>query len=414
MNKNTLVQASRIIISFLFVFGAISKLVSMPFFDGMVAELFLGEDYFNKPKAMFWVQLATRVLVAIELVLGIALLQNKWFKKWVLPATMATLVLFTIHLFYEGFSKPNGFIEGNCGCFGDILPMNNLESILKNVVGLVLGVYVWLKYKGQDFVSWASPTLVGLVTMFTLSFGIKSFEALPESNFTLDNREASAPILSLDSTEETTAEIAAEEPAEETKVETTKPKEPEKEVVVPLLKEDEIDEKDGVEGPPLTAPADEVVSPGNITKNLLNSFAPGVKALDLNSGTKLVALFSMTCSHCQEVYSDICSMNGSGKLPKVHLVNYGSNYEENYFFSQAGDCKHPHDLIEDYGKFKRMLEGRTYPRILVYKNGELAKEWDVDSYTKSSFMNYFGVTESDLKKEEDDGGLKLEGGKSPW
>ena len=80
-----IIQISRILLSFLFVFGAISKLISMPFFDGMVAELILGPDYFNQPKSMLLVQWLTRILVALELWIGIALLQNKGFKKITLP-----------------------------------------------------------------------------------------------------------------------------------------------------------------------------------------------------------------------------------------------------------------------------------------------------------------------------------------
>ncbi|HAY89849.1 MAG TPA: hypothetical protein DCY51_10435, partial [Bacteroidetes bacterium] len=176
MNKDILLKSGRLILSFLFVFGAVSKLVSMPFFDGMVAELLLGENYFDNPSGMIWVQWLTRILVAIELVLGIALLQNKWFKQLVLPATMAMLVLFTIHLFYEGFKQVNGFTEGNCGCFGDILPMTNLESIIKNVIGMAIGVFVWLKYtKDSVFSSWVAPFFLGLITLFTLSFGVKSY-----------------------------------------------------------------------------------------------------------------------------------------------------------------------------------------------------------------------------------------------
>ena len=66
----------------------------MPFFDGMVAELLLGKDYFDNPVGMIWVQWLTRILVAAELVLGLALLQNKWFKKIVLPATLGMLLLY--------------------------------------------------------------------------------------------------------------------------------------------------------------------------------------------------------------------------------------------------------------------------------------------------------------------------------
>ena len=178
MNKELLLKIGRLILSFLFVFGAVSKLVSMPFFDGMVAELLLGENYYDHPSGMLWIQWFTRILVAAELVLGIAILQNKWFKSLVLPATMGMLVLFTIHLFYEGFRQVNGFTEGNCGCFGDILPMTNLESIIKNVIGMAIGVFIWFKYnKDNVFASWVAPTFLGLITLFTLSFGVKSYEA---------------------------------------------------------------------------------------------------------------------------------------------------------------------------------------------------------------------------------------------
>lgn len=102
-----IIQISRILLSFLFVFGAISKLISMPFFDGMVAELILGPDYFNQPKSMLLVQWLTRILVALELWIGIALLQNKGFKKITLPLTLITLLLFTIHLIYESLKKEN-------------------------------------------------------------------------------------------------------------------------------------------------------------------------------------------------------------------------------------------------------------------------------------------------------------------
>jgi hypothetical protein len=165
MKINRLVQFGRILLSFLFVFGAVSKLVSMPFFDGMVAELLLGKNYFDNPSGMTWVQWLTRALVAIELVLGLALLQGKWFIKIVLPATMGMLILFTIHLFYEGFSQVNGFTEGNCGCFGDVLPMTNLESIIKNALGMLAGIFVWIKYRKEDlFAGWVAPSILGLIT----------------------------------------------------------------------------------------------------------------------------------------------------------------------------------------------------------------------------------------------------------
>ena len=396
MNKNTLAQIGRILLSFLFVFGAVSKLVSMPFFDGMVAELLLGKDYFDNPVGMTWVQWLTRILVAAELVLGLALLQNKWFKKIVLPATLGMLVLFTIHLFYEGFRQVNGFTEGNCGCFGDVLPMTNLESIIKNVIGMLIGIYVLLTFKKEDvFKSWVSPTLLGVITLFTLSFGIKSYEAVAPS--VLDELGTIPAIELMQADSIAQAAIAESET---------------------ILAETEIDVTEKIINKPSvdsvkTSKVVSVKTPSDLTLELLYKYAPSIKSQNIASGIKMVCLFSMTCSHCQEVYRDLSAMKSSGKLPKLFLVNYGTEYEQNYFFSQAGDSKDAHSRTEDFTHFKRMLEGKTYPRILVIKNGKIEKEWDVDTYEKSYVMRYFGIEKLEEKKS---GGLQLElqSGGSPW
>ena len=396
MNKNTLAQIGRILLSFLFVFGAVSKLVSMPFFDGMVAELLLGKDYFDNPVGMIWVQWLTRILVAAELVLGLALLQNKWFKKIVLPATLGMLVLFTIHLFYEGFRQVNGFTEGNCGCFGDVLPMTNLESIIKNLIGMLIGIYVLLTFKKEDvFKSWVSPTLLGVITLFTLSFGIKSYEAVAPS--VLDELGTIPAIELMQADSIAQAAIAESET---------------------ILAETEIDVTEKIINKPSidsvqTSKVVSVKTPSDLTLELLYKYAPSIKSQNLASGIKMVCLFSMTCSHCQEVYRDLSAMKSSGKLPKLFLVNYGTEYEQNYFFSQAGDSKDAHSRTEDFTHFKRMLEGKTYPRILVIKNGKIEKEWDVDTYEKSYVMRYFGIEKLEEKKS---GGLQLElqSGGSPW
>lgn len=393
MNKELLLKIGQLILSFLFIFGAVSKLISMPFFDGMVAELLLGENYFDNANGMLWVQWLTRILVAAELVLGFALLQNKWFKNLVLPATMGMLVLFTIHLFYEGFRQVNGFTEGNCGCFGDVLPMTNLESIIKNVLGMAIGIYVWLRHnKDNSFASWVAPTFLGVITLFTLSFGVKSYEST-----------AAIPV---------TEELGLTEiPVQNLPVDT---------VVNRIIEEEETTKKPIVK-PKETAPivAKEVTpvvvrkTPSDITLELLYAYAPAIESQNLAYGSKMVCLFSMTCSHCQEVYRDLTAMKTSGKLPNVYLVNYGTEYEQNYFFSQAGNVKSPHTRTEEFSDFKRMLEGKTYPRMLYVKDGKIVKEWDVDTYDKAGFMKYFGITEL---KEQENGGLqlKLKEGDSPW
>lgn len=403
MNKELLLKIGRLILSFLFVFGAVSKLVSMPFFDGMVAELLLGENYYDHPSGMLWIQWFTRILVAAELVLGIAILQNKWFKSLVLPATMGMLVLFTIHLFYEGFRQVNGFTEGNCGCFGDILPMTNLESIIKNVIGMAIGVFIWFKYnKDNVFASWVAPTFLGLITLFTLSFGVKSYEAKAVAPVT--EQLGLTETLVIDSIiplEQDPVKMEQDAVKENSTPPSTTEEEPKK-----------AEAKD--EGLQEEVPAVKQITPSDKTLQLLYTYAPAIESQNLTYGSKIVCLFSMTCSHCQEVYADLVAMKASGKLPNIYLVNYGTEYEQNYFFAQAGNVKSPHTLTEEFPDFKRMLEGKTYPRILYVKDGEILKEWDVDTYEKVGFMKYYGIEK--LEEKKSGGGLQLElkDGASPW
>ena len=403
MNKQLLLKIGRLILSFLFVFGAVSKLVSMPFFDGMVAELLLGENYYDHPSGMLWIQWFTRILVAAELVLGIAILQNKWFKSLVLPATLGMLVIFTIHLFYEGFKQVNGFTEGNCGCFGDILPMTNLESIIKNVIGIAIGVFIWFKFnKDNVFASWVAPTFLGLITLFTLSFGVKSYEAKAVAPVT--EQLGLTETLVIDSIiplEQDPVKMEQDAVKENSTPPSTTEEEPKK-----------AEAKD--EGLQEEVPAVKQITPSDKTLQLLYTYAPAIESQNLAYGSKIVCLFSMTCSHCQEVYADLVAMKASGKLPNIYLVNYGTEYEQNYFFAQAGNVKSPHTLTEEFPDFKRMLEGKTYPRILYVKDGEILKEWDVDTYEKVGFMKYYGIEK--LEEKKSGGGLQLElkDGASPW
>ncbi len=399
-----IVQISRLLLSFLFIFGAVSKLISMPFFDSMVAELILGQDYFNRPQEMILVQWLTRILVALELWIGIALLQNKGFKKVTLTLTLLTLILFTIHLFYESLKKENGFIEGNCGCFGDILPMNNLESIIKNVIGIGLAILAWFKFNNQTFRSWTSSVFLGLVTLFTLSFGVKSYQKAPES---INSTTTSQNITIQDTTDTDFQDsMLIDSPTTPSSNKELLIKKSQK-VITTSEKINKIISKKN------NASSSNRISP-QTTLELLNSYVPDLNKHLQKNDTTLVCLFSMTCSHCQEVYRDISSMKSSSKLPPIYLVNYGSEYEQNYFFTQAGNKNDPHYKIEDFTLFKRLLEGKTYPRILCVSQGNIIKEWDVDSYQKENFMSHFGILKIEKEKLKNGLQLDLNQGNSPW
>ena len=406
MKSKSVFNALRVFLAVVFTFSAISKVISMPFFDGLVAEFLLGENYFDRPQELWWVQVFTRFVVGGELLLGIALLQNRALKNWVIPASIILLILFTVHLFFEGVANENGFVEGNCGCFGDVLPMTILESILKNIVAIGIAIYLWAyarKNGSPSLDSRFSAWVTGLVCLVTLLFGVKSYsmeeidipevQVIPKGASAVDSSEGVGPdTLALDSELVENMEVdSSEKSKEKVKVE--------KKVVEEAPKETTI-----------TSSPEETEKEVIKTIQILNQFGPHSdgKQAELSTGKKLVLMFSMTCSHCQDVYKDICQLSSyaASSIPQIYMYNFGRKFEQDYFFKQAGDCSHPFYRTEDYTSFKRMLEGEDFPRILVLDNGKILQSWGVDSYSKESFMKYFGIEE---KKGEKDP-LKLKGG----
>ncbi len=385
-----LVLIFRFVISALFIFSTVAKLLSLPFFDGMVAELFIGKDYYNHPTAMFWSQLFVRVRIAGEFLLGIAVLQGKYLKSIVLPAISIMLIAFTAHLFYAATVLGKGFIGGNCGCFGDLVPMDNFESIVKNIVSILMVGYIW-KYVNPSrdkLNSLVIVIMVGLVSFLTLLLTIKDYEV---NNEVVEI--SNVDVRTEDTLTDTVQEIRVEDSlvSKETEI---------KEVVIPVVEPEIQTEIEVVAVTPVK------IEPVTV-KRLLDeykSFSNG-ENVDLYKGDKLICMFSMTCGHCQESYKDICGVVSTGKLPATYLLNYGSELDQNYFFSQAG-CKHPHILIGDYGKFQRVLEENDFPRIIHMKDGKVLEEWNLETYSKEKLSEHFDIK---VKKEtNNDGGLELQ------
>ncbi len=127
----------RIIIAFLFIISAVAKMYPSPYFAITTFEVkqlyVLG---FSESFAPYF----SRTLIGIELALGLLLLQPHFLKRIVIPATILMLLVFTTHLTIDTIQ--NGGTSGNCGCFGSLLPMTPIEAIIKNVVAIILLVYL--------------------------------------------------------------------------------------------------------------------------------------------------------------------------------------------------------------------------------------------------------------------------------
>lgn len=85
----------------------------------------------------------SRVIISIEFFLSIAFITPILFKRITLPFSFILLLLFSIYLSYEIIILKK--VDGNCGCFGNMIPMTPRISLVKNILALTLLVYL-LKY----------------------------------------------------------------------------------------------------------------------------------------------------------------------------------------------------------------------------------------------------------------------------
>ena len=185
-----------------------------------------------------------------------------------------------------------------------------------------------------------------------------------------------------------------------------------------------IDVEVKVEDPKLVETVKPVVkkdSKTEATKALLYQNANGKFDIDIENGEKLVCMFSLTCGHCQDAYKDLCAMATQGNLPKMYLYCFGQEFEQNYFFKQAGDnCKDDYVRTENYADFTRLLEGESFPRILAFKNGKIVKSWNIRTYNENAVREFYGIAKPVEKKPKEElietGGNNWggSGGGNPW
>ncbi len=406
-------------------------MITLNFFNDLVAELLLGKNYDTTSEALYYIQILTAGLIAFEILLGALVMQTKNLKKVILPTIQLLLLAFTIHLIYasfnlmsEGKSFVEAFVKGNCGCFGDILPMTNLESILKNLVSMALVGYLWLnvdKLRRSDirFKSYVLPFIIGLITFGSLLLTVKEV-SLPDGDANIiiyPSEEAEKNKISEDSLyppkdtmiKPPAAHIDSEKKPNDQKAEKLNSNKKPVQTNTPSQKP--IKQQNKVEPKPKLTYIDLL--------NRYSQLSDGVKA-DFSKGKKMVCMFSLSCKHCQGTYKKLCKQTGSGKLPNTYLLNSGTKFEENFFFSQAG-CKHPNVRIEDYLEFKRVLNGNAFPYIIYLEEGKIVKSWkaeDLEDSNNPELSNtdkikaYFGI--EDPKPETTPFPMSTGDNESPW
>jgi len=119
-------------------------------------------------------------VVILEILLGIAVLINYRMNltTWIL---LLLIIFFTFLTFYSAaFNKVT-----DCGCFGDAIPLNPWQSFMKDILLLILTVFLFIRRKNYQsvFSSKIGNSILGVVFIFSIAIAYYAIEHLPIIDF---------------------------------------------------------------------------------------------------------------------------------------------------------------------------------------------------------------------------------------
>lgn len=345
MNKKNISWTIRIIVALLFIVSAVAKISKgwisdFPFIDfspyfaistfEVKQLLTLG---FSETVAPYF----SRILIGIEFALGFLLLHNDFLKRITIPATIGLLVVFIIHLSYVTFSV--GGNSGNCGCFGELIPMTPIEAIIKNFIAV--GLLVWLyqiqeKDKKSNFWILTTVTLACILGLFMLA----PMKAATTSS-SLDTNDI--VLIDTISHVKDTVQVTEIKAIDSSKIKVEK--------VVEETKKD--------------------VGPKQAVSGYSEFYA------DIDKGQKILCFFVPGCEHCREAAKDLNALQKKHKdFPQVQIVFMDEEAEKiPDFFKYAGK-QFPYKVIDVIPFWTKLGTGKDTPGVVYLHNGNVIKFFD--------------------------------------
>ncbi len=333
--KKHLPWAVRIIIFLLFMLSGVAKMFPIWAFEKQIVDLGLGSWCVANYMA--------RLIIALEIAIAIAILQPHYLKKIIIPTTIALLLAFCIHLSIE--MVKHGAMNGNCGCFGQLLPMTPLEAFIKNIltIGLLIYLYRHVKEnkKGKNkisvlFLIYSLSTLLVFLCFPFCPCKAEITEVKP--GFLIDTTAIVNPLIQPESSPDSSI------PLPNNSQDTTKKLTIEK-------------------------------SPKKI-KSIYSQFTNfGNQAVDLDDGKKIICFFAPGCDHCQAAAKELCQLTKSKIFPSIYILFMDEEAEKIPDFFKIATCTFPYKILDIPTFFKLMGDAQT-PGINYLWNGHLQKSYD--------------------------------------
>jgi thiol-disulfide isomerase/thioredoxin len=354
-NKKYIALALRIIVSFLFLISAIAKMYPSPYFAISTFEV---KQLYPMGFSEGFAPLFSRTLIGIEFALGLLLLQPHYLKKIVTPATILLLVVFIVHLTIDTISNGNA---GNCGCFGELLPMTPIEAIIKNVVAVALLVWLYklLPVDRNNFWVLTTVTFASILMVFMLA-PIAPITTQPEAVETVipETTEAEQPATDTTTVPATETTTPAEAAATETKPAVDEPK---------------------------------------AAKSMYSSYFANA-----DKGKKIIGLFAPGCEHCMETAKQLTEMRAKNKdFPELEIIFMDEEAEKIPDFFKFAGAQYPYKVIDIITFWKVLGNSNDTPGVIYLWNGNKIKEWDginERKFVASELMKVYKKPYSEVKK----------------
>ena len=357
MKKENLSWILRLIISVLFIVSAVAKLYPSPYFaisTFEVKQLYpLG---FSEGFAPYF----SRILIGIEFALGIAILLKDYLKKITIPATILLLAVFTIHLSYTTFVSGNA---GNCGCFGELIPMTPVEAIIKNIIaiGLLIWLFKILPADGKsNFWLLKSVGLGCILALFMLA-PIRPVAEVVEEPISEVQENLGVVV-------DSSALLTVEEPKAEIEKDTAK----------------KVEEKKTEDAP-------------KKVKSGYEKYFPGI-----DNDKKILCYFVPGCDHCMDTAKELNAMRKKDQnFPPVYVIFMNEEPEKIPTFFEFAGTKFPYKMIDVIPFWTELGSGRDTPGVKYLWNGNEFKYYDginENKFNGAEFKKLIKKPYSELKK----------------
>lgn len=336
----------KIIISALFLLSAVAKMFPIWAFEKQLVDLGI-TDWCMAPYL-------SRLIIAFEGAIAIAVLQRNYLKSIVIPVTILLLVAFCIHLGIQ--MAEHGAMNGNCGCFGQLIPMTPLEAFIKNLLTIAMLVYLFKlekdKEPGQN--KFIYLLFIYFVSAFLMFFFFPFCPCKPETPV------INSPLPLIDSATSSIKDTTAVDAVAVASIGSSQ------------KSKDTMKTKPG-------ASVDSV--PKNLGPAKVNSkFTPysdfnGTK-VDLNDGKKIVCLFVPGCDHCRDAAKELVSLRKKIKLPPVYVLFMNEEvFKISEFFSEV-KSSFPYLVIDDIPAFFKLLgNNASTPGVYYLWNGNIIQSY---------------------------------------